>query len=115
MPPLRPFPPLALATVLLAGCASARETAATPPPLQIRRPDPRPDAVVLLPRRLAPGVPLTGRIPPGSTLSADGRDIPVAADGGVDWPVPAGTRTLRLRVRRPDGRVVVQQVRIDAR
>lgn len=101
---------------MLAGCSTRAEPATrSPPMLEIARPTAHATAVVSLPRRLAPGAPLTGRVPPGSRVTANDAAVPVAADGGIDWPVPGGEGVLRVRVERPDGRVLVQRIEVDGR
>ncbi len=105
-----------LATTL-AGCASHAAPVAPasmyePPMLEIARPQARAHAVVSLPRQLAVGAALAGRMPPGSQVSANGAPVPVAADGRIGWPVPPGVAELRVRVQWPDGGVIVQRVKI---
>ncbi|MCL7713371.1 hypothetical protein [Stenotrophomonas mori] len=113
--PASPLPrlPLLFAAALLSGCGGARGTPArSSPALEIGRPSAPVTAMVRLPRQLPPGAPLTGQVPPGSSVTANGEALPVSADGRVDWPVPAGTTAVRLRVERPDGRVIVQQLEV---
>lgn len=114
-----------LLAATLAGCGShaqpvprqAPMTTSTKaqPALEIARPEARAHAVVSLPRQLAAGTALTGRVPSGSQVSANGVAVPVSADGRIDWPVPPGVAELRVRVQRPDGGVIVQRVGIGAR
>lgn len=80
--------------------------------LEIGRPTTQATAVVSLPQQLPAGAPLSGRVPPGSLVTANGEPLPVSADGRIDWPVPAGTVKLQVRVHRPDGRVIAQQVNV---
>lgn|GEM_PF-4202840 len=114
-----------LLAATLAGCGSHAQPATrqapmttstkTPPTLEIARPEARAHAVVSLPRQLAAGTALTGRVPPGSQVNANDVAVPVAADGRIDWPVPPDVAELRVRVLRPDGGVIVQRVEIGAR
>ncbi len=125
MPAHHPTQLALLLAATLAGCGSHAQpvtrqvpmTTSTkaPPALEIARPEARADAVVSLPRQLAAGAALTGRVPPGSQVSANDAAVPVAADGRIDWPVPPGVAELRVRVQRPDGGVIVQHVEIGAR
>ncbi|MCG8277107.1 hypothetical protein [Stenotrophomonas sp. NLF4-10] len=109
-----------LLAATLAGCSSHAEPVAqasmkTPPMLEPARPTERATATVSLPRQVAPGTALSGRVPPGSRVTANDEVVPVDADGCIAWPVPADVAELRLRVQRPDGRVIVQRVQVGPR
>lgn len=106
--------PLLIVATVLGGCGDVRDTPdGAPPPLEVARPAGRATGVVSLPRRLPAGMPLEGRVPPGSQVSINGQPLPVPANGRLHWTVPAGLPALQVRVQRPDGRVLVQQVRIE--
>jgi len=109
-----------LLAATLAGCGSHAESVTqasmkTPPMLEPARPTERATATVSLPRQVAPGTALSGRVPPGSRVTANDEVVPVDADGRIAWPVPADVAELRLRVQRPDGRVIVQRVQVGPR
>ena len=106
-----------LLAATLAGCSSHAEPVTqasmkAPPMLEPARPSERASAIVSLPRQVAPGVALSGRVPPGSQVTANDEAVPVAPDGRIEWPVPGNVTELRMRVQRPDGRVIVQRVTV---
>lgn len=119
--PVDPTMPLnLLLAAALAGCSSHAEPVTqasmrVPPMLEPARPSARATAIVSLPRQVARGTSLRGRVPPGSQVTANDEAVPVAADGRIAWPVPADVAELRMRVQRPDGRVIVQRVQVGTR
>ncbi|SBV36434.1 exported hypothetical protein [uncultured Stenotrophomonas sp.] len=109
-----------LLAATLAGCSSHAEPVTqtsmkAPPMLEPARPTERATAIVSLPRQVAAGAALSGRVPPGSLVTANGEAMPVAVDGRIEWPVPEGAAELSVRVQRPDGRVIVQRVQVGPR
>ena len=112
--PSLPLPILLIATAMTGCSGDPPIPARTPPGLAIKRPDSSHAGLVRFPRQLPAGAHLTGQVPPGSIVTANGVPLLVPADGNLAWPVPPGTTELAIRVVRPDGRVLVQRIPVEA-